>query len=173
MEMIICRTGAAVPPDIIAAVIIALLAVVIVTVAVPVLIYAGHLKYYIRILAIVFICLFLFALISFPYTPITPKRLINQHTLHRPVQIIYRDAKRNATSYEDIQAFIAKEQPRKEETFILIGSFDYLPAEMIPPVHEPSATIPQTRKPRLQLSSHISLSGDALLNCPVYLYPAC
>jgi hypothetical protein len=130
----------AVPPDLVIGVITSLMVVSLVVPALPVLIRAGNLRYLIRGLAVVLLVLAVVALLSFPYGPATPKRLIAQHTYHRPVQIIRKPAAdgerdiRAARIAEMIEKFNKEDRSGKadaDDSFVLLGSFDYLPAEMV------------------------------------------
>jgi hypothetical protein len=109
--------------------------------ALPVLVRAGNLRYLVRVLAVLLLVLAVVALLSFPYGPATPKRLIAQHTYHRPVQVIHKpaadgdqDTRGAARIAEMIEKFNREDRSGKadaDESFVLLGSFDYLPAEMV------------------------------------------
>lgn len=137
------RAGVAVPPDLVIGAITSLMALCLLVPAVPALIQAGNLRYAIRIVGVVLLVLVVVALLSFPYGAATPKRLIAQHTYHRPVQVLHKTTTTGLTPTPDDQAakiadMIAKfnaedrsGKPDVDDSFVLLGSFDYIPADVV------------------------------------------
>ncbi len=137
------RAGVAVPPDLVIGAITSLMALCLLVPAVPALIRAGNLRYAIRIVGVVLLVLVVVALLSFPYGAATPKRLIAQHTYHRPVQVLHKTTTTGLTPTPDDQAakiaeMIAKfnaedrsGKPDADDSFVLLGSFDYIPADVV------------------------------------------
>jgi hypothetical protein len=133
----------AVPPDLVIGALTCLIALFLLVPVVPLLIRAGNLRYGVRIVGVVLLVLVIVALLSFPYGVNTPKRLIAQHTYHRPVQVVRKAATAaelggaetaNAKIADMVVKFNSDDRsgkPDAEDSFLLLGSFDYIPADVV------------------------------------------
>jgi hypothetical protein len=130
----------AVPPDLVIGALTCLIALFLLVPVVPLLIRAGNLRYGVRIVGVVLLVLAIVALLSFPYGVNTPKRLIAQHTYHRPAQVVRKAAElggaeaANAKIADMIAKFNSDDRSGKldaEDSFLLLGSFDYIPADVV------------------------------------------